>query len=180
METITVEQLLGNVGNLAFTHEDLIMMLSSSDDSNEDFKIVHREDLFVVPVQSIREFFRDHPKPKRKMGKDEELEFLRKKVAAFEAKGQPGPFAKPERKSGDLSPRILSGLDKKPGVPEDEDNDDPLIPEREALPRDSDKRETVDEVQARLGAELRGKKPENKRGRPSGVIKAKLEIPSKG
>jgi hypothetical protein len=175
METITVEQLLGNVGNLAFTYEDLILQLSSSDDSNEDFKIVHREDLFVVPLQGIREFFQDHPKPKRKMGKDEELEFLRKKVATLESNERPKTFAEPSRE-----PATASFGEKWTGPKISALDDEPLIPEKESLPHERDKRETVEEIQGRLGAELRGKKPDNMRGRPSKNIKAKLEIPSKG
>ena len=178
-ENITVEQLLGNVGNLAFTHEDLILMLSSSDDSNEDFKIVHRDELFVVPAQSIREFFQTHAKPKRKMGKDEELEFLRKKVAVLEEKERPKAFPGPEPEKPAAVSFGKSWTDHGLPTSAKADDEEPLIPDPESLP-ERDKRETVEDVQARLAKELRGTKPDNPRGRPGRPIKAKMEISAKG
>lgn len=168
----TPNQLLAEIGNLSFTAERMIEMLAEADDKNEDFLLQHRHNRFIVPAEEIHKFFSTRPKPARPMTKDQELEYLRKKMRDYEAMLDANRIAQkpgvvpPER---EVSPGHFEPPPPlKPETEETFAEEDPLIP-----PTTPGKVETPDEVRARLKSELAGKQPIRPRGRP-----AKLPTPT--
>ncbi len=172
----TPNQLHAEVGNIAFTAERLIEMLADSDDKNEDFLLQHRHSRFIVPVEEIHKFFSTRPKPSRPMTKDQEIEYLRKKVKDYEAMMDANKLRQVPYVPADVAspppPPFGAEINFEPGefsestsdaeaIPSD---DDPLIP-----PLKPGKLETPDEIRSRLKSELEGKRPVKAKGRPAKV-----------
>lgn len=72
-------------GGTAFSVDQLVSMLSAAEQKGEDFRIIHQNTRFIVPLGLIQEYFKDHARPVSRMSAKEELEYLRKRNAELEA-----------------------------------------------------------------------------------------------
>ena len=157
MEPIKVSfpELVNQIGGaMGFSLERMIQMISSSDDLNKDFIIHHGDTTYVVPLDSIREFFTKHEKPKRPMSMKEENAVLKSRLELMEAEllALKGKSLEPKTK---FIPQGSELLDlERPSSEEGSQALPDLEPQK------------MEEIRGELAAELRGKKPVNPKGMP--------------
>ena len=103
---VSFPELVTTIGSgTSFSVDQLVSMLSTAEQKGEDFRIVHQDGHFVVPLGFIQEYFKDHARPMPKLSQKEELEYLRKRVSALESeragadelKSHPQAPPRPER-----------------------------------------------------------------------------------
>ena len=132
-------------GGTRFSLEDYDKQLDASETSGEDFRLTHNNVNYVVPVGRLREYFAEHPRPMRKMTKDQELEFLRQRVKEQEAILVESGIVKP-------APEQAAAFVRRPSPLEvAEPLDDIPIPPPE--------KQSIAQVQDELAAELVNQKP---------------------
>jgi len=156
-ETVTFPELVTRIGGrTTFSIDDLVRMIASAEKNNEPFRLVDSDVNFEVPVDQIRDYFKDHPRPARRLTLQEENAWLKGRVKELEAvlaengiidpvtELQPHPsFIAPFVKKK-VPPTAHKGIlaDEPPGRTPKEDA--PM---------------TVSQIQDELAFELRDKKP---------------------
>jgi hypothetical protein len=120
-------------GGTAFSVDKLVSMMATAEKKEEDFRIVHQETHFIVPLGFIHEYFKDHARPVPRMTMKEELEYLRNKNAELEARlqetGLPGTEMKPH-------PRFMPRSEERDysSAPPSRDIDIPFVPPERMTP----------------------------------------------
>lgn len=112
---VSFPELIVAIGSgTSFSVNELVSMLANAEKKGEDFKIVHKDEHFSVPLGLIQEYFKDHARPTPKMSAKEELEYLRKRVTELESmraefspdmKPHPNPPTRPEIPPPQAPPR---------------------------------------------------------------------------
>jgi hypothetical protein len=116
-------------GGTSISVDRFVAMLSAAEQKGEDFRLIHQEERFVVPLGLIREYFKDHPKPIPSMSLKEEVAYLRKRVAVLESENRgPGMEIHP---APSMSPRPLASTASAP--PRDQDVPSPNARERMSM-----------------------------------------------
>lgn len=78
----TFEGFWGEVGgSIAHPLHHILRQMSECDDLDEDYRVWHGTDLYVISKENIRKYFETHDKPARPMSEHEELLRLREEVA---------------------------------------------------------------------------------------------------
>ena len=83
---VSFPELVAKIGTgTFFTIDKLVGMLAAAEKKKEDFRIVHGDIRYFVPIEKIKEYFEDHLRPVPKMSLKEEVEYLRSRVQKLEA-----------------------------------------------------------------------------------------------
>jgi hypothetical protein len=154
-QPVSFLQLVAKIqGGTAFSVDQLVAMLDAADKSQEDFRINHQGVNFVVPLDQIREYFATHPRPTRKLTIQEEVESLRSRVKELEAR-----LAEAGLLEAEPAFQEQPKFEKRGKIPQ------ATPPEpRIDIPADlgDGKKQSIEEIQADLLSDLRGKKPVTK------------------
>jgi hypothetical protein len=150
-------------GGTSFSVDQLVSMLSAAEQKGEDFRIVHQDLRFVIPLGFIREYFKDHARPTARMSPKEELEYLRKRVSELES----------ERVGADKSnphPQAPSRLERPPAnqVPPPRDE---TIPNREKMSSDELREDLKKELGAAVPLTRESETVKRRPGRPAAEAK---------
>jgi len=82
---VNVQELFDEIaGSTYFTQDQLLRQFVNSEDSGEDFDIIHGSTLYRVPLANIREFFAVHKRPEIQMTTDQENIYLKKRLTEME------------------------------------------------------------------------------------------------
>lgn len=138
-------------GGTRFSLDDYDKQLDASETAGEDFRLTHNNVNYIIPLGRLREYFAEHPRPTRKMTKDQELEFLRKRVKEQEAILVESGIMKPAPEQAAAFVRQSSPLE----VAEPLDD----------IPAPSPEKQTISQVQDQLAADLIGQKPVSRSSR---------------
>lgn len=155
---LSIDELWSTVGgNSAFTFEALLNQLSESEICGDDGFLIHRQDeTYFVPRASITDYFTTHPRPNKRMNREDERTALLKKISELEklnAKLQQGEV-KPEKVAPVFSPVSVfseTGPSTTPG--NFSESETPLF-ENPTEPA-----QAIDEIKRDLERSLRGKQP---------------------
>jgi hypothetical protein len=119
---VSFPELVTAIGSgTSFSVDQLVSMLSNAEQKGEDFRIVHQDGHFIVPLGLIQEYFKDHARPAPKLSQKEELEYLRKRVADLESvrasveELKPHPQAPPRPERFQMTPTAPPPRDE--GIP---------------------------------------------------------------
>jgi hypothetical protein len=140
---VSFEQLISEVGGgLDFTQEELELMMDDIVDKGEDFLVQHKDRAFRIKNAQIKEYFQTHPRPERPKSAQEEINFLKQRLADYEKQVA-----------------ILKGQKL---TPESEVNEPPILnqPPSDSPSIDPQKdKMTMEQIQKMLKKDLENKKP---------------------
>jgi hypothetical protein len=83
---LSIDELWAAVGgNFSFTFDALLGMASESEILGDDGLLIHRQDeTYFIPKASITEYFTIHPRPNKRMTREDERTALLKKISELE------------------------------------------------------------------------------------------------
>ena len=147
-------------GSCGFTLDRLIEMISTCDDNGEDFTLIHGNTRYVVSLDEIRKYFQQHKKPERELSAEQEVKFLRAEVDRLKKEARKGEFSKTEATPVTSTEEEEEALTFDPDPVATISGSATSIPPKDPeIPR-SDRKMSVEEIQADLKAQLVQKKPD--------------------
>lgn len=137
-------------GGIRFNQEEVVAMMDNSESHGEGLQIIHNDFGYVIPIDSIREYFSSHPRPPRKMSKDEEISFLKRRLEEFEKSAGKAEQLSMKAELPPVAPKV--DVETAPA--------DDVVPSREQREKD---RKSVDEIQRDIARDLKGAPSDNLR-----------------